>query len=259
MKYFTFGMQTMRMTQSYNQGNHLPHWKGSNNYQDYPIDVAGEDGGRSPYYATVDMQVTAIRGHEQGYTDTIWLVATENCITPIGDNVRPFIMLTHWNTDDPYIAKLKKDQIIKAGEIICLEGTDGQATGNHLHLVCGDANKGWANDLIKNSNGKWVSNGWCYRPEQIMFINSNFTNVVSTQDLKFDVRIIKNDYSKGESGEDIQKIDDFLANEVKGNYYGDYTEACVSVYKKKKGISNTDGSFIDDETLNKMKEDGLNV
>lgn len=259
MKYFTFGMKTMRMTQSYNQGNHLPHWKNSKNYSDYPIDVAGEDGGRSPYYATVDMRVTSIKGHKEKYTDTIWLEATENCITPLGNNIRPFIMLTHWNQDDPYIAKLKVGSIVKAGEIICLEGTDGQASGNHLHLVCGDANRGTGTKLIKNSNGYWVSDGYCYRPEQIMFINSNFTNIVTTQDIKFDVRAIKNDYSKGDSNNDIEKINNFLADKVKGNYYGDYTEACISVYKKKKGISNTDGSFIDDETLNKMKEDGLQI
>ena len=150
MKYFTFGMKVLRVTQNYNQGNHIPHWKDSKDYADYPIDIAGEDGGRSPYYATVDMEVVSIKGHKEKYTDTIWLVATENCITPIGDNVRPFIALCHWNTDDPYINKLKEGDIIKAGNIICLEGMDGQATGNHFHLVCGDANKGWANKLIKN-------------------------------------------------------------------------------------------------------------
>lgn len=256
MKYFTFGMKVLRITQNYNQGNHLPHWKGSTNYADYPIDVAGEDGGRSPYYATVDMEVTAIKGEKQGYTDTIWLVATENCITPLGDNVRPFIMLTHWNPDDPYINKLKVGDIVKAGNIICLEGTHGQATGNHLHLVCGDANKGWANNLIKNSNGKWVSNGYCYRPEQIMYIDLSFTEVYNADGVDFKY-IEKNVISKGDSGENIVKIDDFLADKVKGNYYGDYTESCVSVYKKKKGIKNTDGSFIDKETLDKMKEDGL--
>lgn len=256
MKYFTFGMKTMRITQSYNQGNHLPHWKGSKDYADYPIDIAGQDGGRDEYYATVDMEVVAIRGHEQKYTDMIWLVATENCMSPIGE-IRPFIALCHWNTDDPYIARLKEGQIIKAGEVICLEGTDGNATGNHLHLVCGDANKGWANKLIKNSNGVWVTNGYCYKPEQIMYINSNFTKIENTQDVSFEVKAIG--YNKEECNEDIAKIDDFLANKVKGNTYGDYTEACVSVYKKKKGISPTDGSFIDEETLNRMKEDGLNV
>ena len=257
MKYFTFGMKTMRITQSYNQGNHVPHWKGSTNYADYPIDIAGDDGGQSPYYATVDMKVVSIKGHAQGYTDTIWLEALENCITPSGNNIRPFIGLTHWNQNDPYIKNLKEGQIVKAGTIICLEGTDGQATGNHLHMICGDANKGTGGKVIKNSNGVWVSTGYCYRPEQIMFIDTNFTKIENTQDLKFEEKPIS--YEKGDSGEDIEKIDSFLAEQVKGNYYGDYTESCVSIYKKKKGLSNTDGSFIDSETLELMKKDGLNI
>ena len=258
MKYFTFGMKVLRITQNYNEGNHLPHWKDSTNYSDYPIDVAGEDGGRSPYYATVDMQVTAIKGHKEGYTDTIWLVALENCKTPLGDNIKPFIMLTHWNQDDPYVNKLKVGDIVKAGDIICLEGTDGQATGNHLHLVCGDANRGVGNNVIKNSNGKWVSTGYCYRPEQIMYIDLSFTEVYNADNVDFRY-IEKQVISKGDSGENIVKIDDFLANKVKGNYYGDYTESVVSVYKKKNGIKNTDGSFIDNETLDKMIEEGLEL
>lgn len=257
MKYFTFGMKVLRVTQSYKQGNHIPHWKDSKDYSDYPIDIAGEDGGRSPYYATVDMEVTSIKGHKEKYTDTIWLVATEKCKTPIGE-IRPFLMLTHWNSDDPYINKLKVGDIVKSGEIICLEGTDGQATGNHFHMVCGDYDRGWANKFIKNSNGVWVSNGYCYIPEQIMYIDLSFTEVYNADGIDFKY-IEKQDISKGDSGDNIVRIDDFLSNQVKGNYYGDYTEACVSVYKKKKGINPTDGSYIDDKTLEKMIEDGLKL
>lgn len=259
MKYFTFGMKDMRITQSYNGTvSHKPHWYNSKDYADYPIDIAGSDGGQSPYYATVDMKVTACKGIGSSMTNTIWLVALENCKTPLGDNIKPFIALTHWNDNDSAIAKHKNaGDIVKAGEIICYEGTDG-ASANHLHLVVGDANRGCGDGLILNSNGKWVSNGYCYRPEQIMFIDKNFTKISDTSDLKFDI-IENNIYSKGDSNSDIEKIDEFLASQVRGNYYGDYTESTVSVYKKKKGISNTDGSFIDSETLDKMRKDGLNL
>lgn len=257
MRYFTFGMKNMRITQSYNGTvSHKPHWYNSKDYSDYPIDIAGVDGGQDKYYATVDMKITAIRGIGSSYTNTIWLEALENCITPLGNNIKPFIALTHWNDKDPYIRGRKVGDIIRAGEIICMEGTDG-ATANHLHLVCGDANRGTGDNLIKNSNGKWVSNGYCYRPEQIMFIDSNFTNIITTSDLKFEVREIG--YNKGDSGKDIEKINEFLSSQVKGSYYGDFSEACVSTYKKKKGLSNTDGSFIDNETLDLMKKDGLNI
>ena len=137
MKYFTFGMKTMRITQSYNgTKSHKPHWYKSTNYSDFPIDVAGADGGQDIYYATVDMQVTAIKGVQRPETNMIWLVATEECISPIG-KTKPFIALCHFNDNDPYVSKLKVGDIVKAGEPICREGTDG-ADANHLHLVCGE-------------------------------------------------------------------------------------------------------------------------
>lgn len=174
MEYFTFGMREMRITQNYNgTRSHKPHWYKSKNYCDYPIDLAGNDSGKSWYFATVDMKVTAIKGIGNSMTNTIWLVATEKCITPTGE-FTPFIALTHWNDNDPHIAKLKVGSIVKAGEPICEEGTDG-ATANHLHMVCGNADKGCGNGLIQNSNGSWVSNGYCMKPEEVMFIDREFT------------------------------------------------------------------------------------
>lgn len=174
MKYFTFGMNNMRVTQSYHGAtSHKSHWNGSKNYCDYPIDIAGADGGQNGYYATVDMRVVTIKGKGNDMTNTIWLVATEKCMTPSGE-MTPFIVLTHWNDNDPYIAKLNIGSVVKAGDIICLEGVDG-ATANHLHLVCGNADRGCGNGLIKNSNSKWVSNGFCMKPEEVMYIDRNFT------------------------------------------------------------------------------------
>lgn len=174
MEYFTFGQKELRVTQNYNgTTSHKPHWYKSKNYCDYPIDIAGKDGGKDIYYATVDMKVTAIKGIENATTNTIWLVATEKCMTPSGI-FTPFIMLTHWNDNDPYVSKLKVGSIVKKGQPICEEGIDG-ATANHLHMVCGNADRGCGNGLIKNSNGKWVSNGYCMKPEEVMFIDREFT------------------------------------------------------------------------------------
>ena len=179
MKYFTFGMREMRVTQNYNgTTSHKPHWYKSRNYCDYPIDLAGNDGGKSWYFATVDMKVVAIKGIGNSMTNTIWLVATEKCNTPSGI-FTPFIALTHWNDNDPHIKGLKVGSIVKAGQPICEEGTDG-ATANHLHMVCGNADKGCGNGLIKNSNSTekkeiWVSNGYCLKPEEVMFIDRDFT------------------------------------------------------------------------------------
>lgn len=174
MEYFTFGMKEMRVTQNYyGSTSHKPHWYNSKNYADYPIDIAGKDGGQDGYYATVDMKIVAIKGIGNSMTNTIWLVATEKCNTPSGV-MTPFIAITHWNDNDPYVAKLKVGSIVKAGEIICLEGVDG-ASANHLHLVCGNADRGCGDRLIENSNHSWVSSGYCMKPEEVMFVDRNFT------------------------------------------------------------------------------------
>ena len=64
-------------------------------------------------------------------------------------------------------------------------------------------------------------------------------------------------YTKGMSNEDIRKIDDFLANKVKGNYFGDYTEACVKVFQRQNELNET--GIINSDTLDKMKEQGLKL
>lgn len=256
MKYFTFGMKTLRITQSYNGTlSHKPHWFNSKDYADYPIDVAGKDGNREPYYATVDMQVLAIKGKGYSMTNTIWLVTTDKVQTPSGA-MKVFMALTHWNDNDPYISKLTVGSLVKAGEPICEEGMDG-ATANHLHVVYGNADRGCGSSLIQNTNGKWVSSGYCMKPEEIMFINKSFTKVENTSDINFSMIDIV--AQKEDSSDTIDKIDNFLAQKVIGNYYGDYTESVVSIYKKKKGLKNTDGSFIDSETLELMKQDGLEL
>lgn len=64
-------------------------------------------------------------------------------------------------------------------------------------------------------------------------------------------------YVKGNYGKQVKKIDEFLANHVKGNYYGDYTEACVKVFQRQNELMET--GIINDDTLEKMKEQGLKL
>ena len=180
MEYFTFGQKELRVTQNYHgTTSHKLHWYKAKKVCDYPIDIAGRDDNKSPYYATVDMKVVAIRGIGNSMTNTIWLVATEKCMTPSGE-FTPFIALTHWNDNDPYITNLQVGSIVKKGHPICEEGIDG-ATANHLHMVCGNADRGCGNELIKNGNKTasggdvWVSNGYCMKPEEVMFIDREFT------------------------------------------------------------------------------------
>lgn len=273
MKNFTFGMKDLRISQSYNSTySHKPHWYKSTNYADYPIDLAGLNGNRDIYYAPVDMKVTAIKGIGNSTTNTIWLVAVDRCYTPSGV-MKPFIMLSHWNDNDPYIKKLKVGSIVKAKSPICEEGIDG-ATANHLHVVCGNADKGVGNNMIKNSNGKWVSNGYCMRPEQVMFIDKEFTTVKDTQDIIFKDKPkeeIREDnflgskgyISLGDSGDNVGKIASFMrktfpaytSKKALGNYYGKYIRASITEFQKRTKLE-ADGN-IGPITLAKLKEYGF--
>lgn len=57
-------------------------------------------------------------------------------------------------------------------------------------------------------------------------------------------------YVKGDSNETIEQVDEYLANQVKGNYFGDYTEATLNVFKTKNGLEAN--GVIDNATLDKM-------
>lgn len=272
MKNFIYGMKNMRITQSYSGTvSHKPHWYQSKDYADYPIDIAGIDASREPYYATVDMEVVAIKGIGNSTTNTIWLVATEECDTPSGI-MKPFIVLTHWNDSDPYIKNLKVGSIVKMGSPICEEGIDG-ATANHLHLVCGNALRGCGNGFIQNSNGKWVSKGYCLKPEEVMFIDKEFTNILSTNDLTFKDKPkeerttsflgSKGYLTLGDSGDNVEKICNFMyhtfpaytSKKALGSYYGKYIKASITEFQKRTGLL-ADGN-IGPITLAKLKEYGF--
>lgn len=258
---FYFPMETMRITQNpYGDASHHKHNLGVP--KDYPIDSAGVDGGQSACFAPVDMRVTAIKGIGNSATNTIWLQTVDKVKTPTFiDHV--FMAITHFNDKDKP-KKYKVGGIIKKGEIICYEGKDG-ASGNHLHIVVG---KGTSNDWVRNTLGAWVikGEGECLPPEDVMFVYDKFTRIIDTGGINFEITdsIIYNDvlgdrgYLKhGDSGENIKIIADFLANNVKGNYFGDYMEACVKVFQKQNNLKQ-DGC-IGEITLAKMREKGLNI
>lgn len=178
MNKFYFGMETMRITQNYNgTASHYNHSHGTP--VDYPIDCAGVDGKQSAYFAPVDMKVVAIRGVGNYATNTIWLETVEPVETPtFTDTV--WLTLTHWN-DGSITSKFKVGDVIKAGEIIAYEGTDG-ATANHLHVTCG---RGHCNSWTENTKGSWVMSGTSLPPEDVMYINDDFTKCVDSGGLVF--------------------------------------------------------------------------
>lgn len=62
-------------------------------------------------------------------------------------------------------------------------------------------------------------------------------------------------FTKGDSGENVRKIDAWFCTKVQGDYFGDYTEACVKTFQKQNGLDQ-DGN-IGPLTLKKMEEQGF--
>ena len=176
MRKFYLGMETIRITQNYDDGGHYNHSHGSP--ADFPIDLAGADGGKSCFFAPVDMKVTAIKGVGTDPTNTIWLVSTEKVKTPTFiDTV--FMSLTHF---DDNAMKWKVGDIVPAGDIITWEGVDG-GTGNHLHCSFG---RGYSDNWTQNSKGSWVDTGDCKKPEEVCYIYDGFSATVDTKGINFE-------------------------------------------------------------------------
>lgn len=257
MDKFYFPMETMRITQNpYGNKSHHPHNTG--NPKDYPIDCAGVDGGRSAIFAPTEMKVTAIKFCS---TNTIWLVSTHKVKTPtFTDQV--FMTCTHWNDTDSYIKKHNKvGDIIKKGEIICLEGTDG-AKANHIHICCG---RGYSDNWVQNTNDKYVMRGDNKPPQEVMYRytkfttrvmdNGNLTWVSTDTDYIKDFLPDRQYFTKGDSGDNVAKIDEFFMNKVKGDYYGDYTVAVVKEFQRQHNLEQ-DGN-IGKITLAEMVKEGF--
>lgn len=270
MKKFYLGMETIRVTQNYDgETSHYKHSHGTPT--DYPIDLAGVDGGQSCFFAPVDMKVTAIKGINSPVTNTIWLVSTKKVKTPTFiDYV--WMTLTHWN-DNCKTSKYKVGDIIKAGDIIGWEGTDG-ATANHLHVSLG---RGESNSWVENSNGSWVIKGNAKKPEEVAYIYDNFSKVADAGGINFEHtdNIEYNETSDkkffdengwfgyGDNHENIGKIAEFMYRvfpvytnkKALGNYYGKYIMASIKEFQRRTGLE-SDGN-VGAITLAKLVEYGF--
>lgn len=180
--YLTYPFKTMTITQSYTgTTSHLPHTTGYP--KDYPIDEAGKDTGRDPFYAPCKLKVVKIYGVGNRGTNTLWLQSTEKVYCANGKTDYVTFMLIHANDSD--LRRLYIGQKFNKGDIVCYEGTDG-ATGNHLHMAVGMGTMtdgGWN----QNTKGKWVlsTSRGTIKPEDAFFIDTKFTTVVQTKGISF--------------------------------------------------------------------------
>ena len=180
--YMIYPLKNMRITCRYDEGSHKGHNTNvTDGNIDYPIDDGGIDTGKDAIYCPCDeMKITAIRGvGNPNVTNTIWLVSTSKVITPSFVDI-VFMTLTH--SDDADIKDLYVGKTFKRGEVICHEGTNG-TTANHIHIVCG---RGSADTWVQNSNNKWVIKGDSKKPEEVFFIDKEFTKVLNSGNLNWE-------------------------------------------------------------------------
>lgn len=177
-----FPMHYMNISQSYNEGNHIPHWQGaSKGKADYPIDICGMDAGRDYFYAPCDCKITFIQAKNTSkWTNKMILVSTSKVKTPRYGTTQIFFKVVHFLYEDVKKYGLKVGKTFKKGEIICREGRDYNSTGNHIHLSqgIGYANKSIYNKPVWKKNRKLVANGDNKYPQSIFYLDTKFTKKI---------------------------------------------------------------------------------
>ncbi len=177
-----FPMHYMNISQSYNEGNHIPHWQGaSKGKADYPIDICGMDAGRDYFYAPCDCKITFIQAkNTKKWTNKMILVSTSKVKTPRYGTTQIFFKVVHFLYEDVKKYGLKVGKTFKKGQIICREGKDNYSTGNHIHLSqgIGYANKSIYNKPIWKKNRKLVANGDNKYPQSIFYLDTKFTKKI---------------------------------------------------------------------------------
>lgn len=272
--YLTYPVKCMNVTQGYT-GNytHGPHNTGSP--KDYPWDEACGDYGRSPMYCPCD-EMKIVRIYTTG-TNTLWLESTDKVHFADGTCDYVALMVTHPNDSD--IKRLKVGQKFKRGELICYEGMDGNATGNHFHFSAGKG-KMRGNGWVQNSNKKWVLNctNGTFKPEELFYIDPKFTTVKNANGIilkglpkeepKKEQTAVsffpaKGYFRKGDINPNIGKIAEFMykvfpsytSKAALGNLLGDNLIKSIKEFQRRTGLE-PDGN-IGPKTLAMLEKYGF--
>ena len=180
-EYAVYPFSHMNITQRYDQGNHVRHWKNSKDYSDKPWDEACQDSGRSYFIPQNDFKVEEVLGLGNNITNTVRLISVNKLTMPNGKT--DYLKLTLSHMEESNLRLIKKGQILKKGTKILLEGQDGNTTGNHFHIT---ANTGKYYGLLQNSN-----NSWCYTyqksllPQEAFYLDNKFTKIVNKNNVPF--------------------------------------------------------------------------
>lgn len=173
----------MNISQRHDEGNHKPHWYKVTNHSDKPWDEACKDTGRSYFEPQNDFLIQQVKGlNTTKSTNAVRLKSVNKLYIPYKkDPDYLYVTLTHMNESN--LKQVKEGQILKKGTKILMEGTDGQATGNHFHIT---ANIGKYYGLLQNNNGKWC---WTYEksllPNEAFYLYKDYTTIKNANKYSF--------------------------------------------------------------------------
>lgn len=180
--YLIYPTKKMFISQSYT-GNYSHNKSTQGTPKDYPIDESCGSTGRDYFYCPCDeMIVKKIYGVGTKGTNTIWLQSTTPVVLANGKESFVTIMVIHPNDDT--LKNIKTNQRFKRKEKMFLEGTDGNATGNHFHISV-SASKYESGGWQENSKGAWVIKGKPIKPEDAFWVDDEFTTIKKSNGLTF--------------------------------------------------------------------------
>ena len=252
--YLTYPCKVMNITQGYTGSyTHSQHNIGSP--KDYPWDEACEGSGRSAMYCPCDeIKIKKIYGVGNRGTNTIWLESTSKVFFADGTNGYFTMLIIHPNDSD--IRDLYVGQKFKRGQIICYEGTDGNATGNHFHFSTG---KGKNGTWTENSRGKWVltCSGGTYKPEKLFYIDPAFTTIKNSRGIEF--KTLPSEYSKGHYNVTVSELNVRTGpgTEYPKVTYDKFSASAKRQIKKLKGKDYKKSCFVKGMILSIRKVDGV--
>ena len=251
MEVALYPFENMRITQRHDEGNHLAHWSPTPKplRSDKPWDEACEDSGRSYFVAFNEYKVVEKSGSEKnGYN--VRLISNIKLKLPIyADPQYLELTLTHINYDD--YSKIYVGEILKKGSKILREGSSGLASANHFHMT---ANIGQYDGFVKNSNNKWV---FAYRksllPNEAFYVDTTKTNIINAKKYNF----IGVNYNINMENDEVGKIDSFLASQVEGNYFGEYTKETLKIFQRRNGLKSN--GEVNLEVFEKLLDKGAKL
>lgn len=145
------------------------------------------------------------------------------------------------NGVEKYFTQVPYSQAVKGDWVIWNKGSKDAPTSHVAMFVSGNSSK--VNAYGQNQNGKKYFNTASISTNGVLGV------------LRCKEYLAHIMYKKGDVNKEITKIDNLLASKLKGDTFGDYTEACVKIYQGKNGLPKT--GKIDFITYEKMKKEGL--